>query len=281
MIGNINIGDKFTKKIWYRLNYLNKNVLMIICGETGSSKSYSAISLASMLSNKYYIIFNPLEFLKLITSKILKKGDIIIFDEAGVGMSSREWYSIQNKLLGSVLQTFRNLNVGVIFTTPNLSFIDIQARKLFHYYMETANIDYKKELAYLKVFEIQHNSRYDKTYFKHPKFKVDNRFITMSHIEVQKPKPKQCKDYETMKLIYTEQLNRKALESLQLSGKPKVTERKLDIDKNMVNDVIKGKGKFLKEYNKRKFIDHRLIQSEFNLSESKAKLIKREAEKTI
>ncbi len=281
MIGNINIGQKFIKKIWYRLNYQNKNVLMIICGETGSSKSYSAISLASLLTDNYYIVFNPLQFLELITSKKLKKGDVIIFDEAGVGMSSREWYSVQNKLLGSVLQTFRNLNIAVIFTTPNLSFIDIQARKLFHFYLETVNISYKEELAYLKVFEIQHNSRYDKTYFKHPKFRINNRFVTMSHIEVAKPTPKQCNDYEAIKLKYTEELNRKALESLKFSSKPKVTEKGLSIDKNIVKEVIKKKSNYLQEYKKRKFIDHRLIQSEFNLSESKAKLIKREAEKTI
>lgn len=271
------IGEKFLNRIKSRLHYQNKNWLSIICGETGSSKSYSAISFASMISNRYFVIFNPLNFLKLITSKTLKRGDIIIFDEAGVGMSSRDWFSVQNKLLGSVLQTFRNLNVGVIFTTPNLSFIDIQARKLFHNYFETVNIDYKTKTAYLKVFEIQHNSRYDKTYFKHPKFNTDSRYITMSHMAIPKPNPKQCAEYETLKTAYTERLNRKALESLEFVGKPKAT-GKFDIDKSIVNQILRNKKDFVTVYNKRKFIDHRSIQSKYNLTESKAKIIKRVVE---
>ncbi len=201
-----------------RLLVNNQNWLAICCGDTGSGKSYSAMSMAKAISSRFSIrnvVFNPEEFLRRLTSKgSLQKGDVIIFDEAGVGMSSRAWYSIQNKLLGQVLQTFRNLNLGVIFTTPNLSFIDLQARKLFHNYFETIYLDREEEIAYLKTYEIQHNSRLDKTYYKHPRFSINSQLVTMEYLGIPKPEEKLIKDYEAKKTAYTEQLNTNALQEI-------------------------------------------------------------------
>jgi hypothetical protein len=210
-----NLFNKFINRIRARTKFQNKNWLAIICGETGSGKSYSALSLAKQIGGKVFTVFTPLEFLSLLNCGKLSKGDVIIFDEAGVGMSSREWYSVQNKLLGTVLQTFRNMNVSVIFTTPNLSFIDVQARKLFHCYMDTAYIDYKKEEAYLKVYNIQVNSRLDKIYYKKPRFTNDEgRVYTMSHLVLNKPDKKMSEYYENKKTEYTEKLNANALKEL-------------------------------------------------------------------
>jgi hypothetical protein len=211
----IDIFNKFVNRIRARTRFQNKNWLAIICGETGSGKSYSALSFAKLIGGKVFIVFTPLEFLQLLNNQKLSKGDVIIFDEAGVGMSSREWYSVQNKLLGTILQTFRNMNVSVIFTTPNLSFIDVQARKLFHCYMETSYINYEEEEAYLKVYDIQVNSRLDKLYYKKPKFSDDQgRIFTMGHLVLDKPDEKITEYYENKKTEYTQRLNANALKEL-------------------------------------------------------------------
>jgi len=138
------VGSKIVNAIKDRLNFRNKNWLCVVCGETGSGKSYSAISFGSMIG-RTFIVFTPLEFLELLNSGKIKKGDVIIFDEAGVGLSARRWQSEQNIVMGSVLQTFRHMNIAVIFTVPNLSFVDVQARKLFHMIMETESIDYERQ----------------------------------------------------------------------------------------------------------------------------------------
>lgn len=276
------IFDKFVKRIRARLLFQNKNWLGIICGETGSGKSYSALSLAHLISNRVHIVFTPLEFLSLLNNDKLQKGDTIIFDEAGVGMSSREWYSVQNKLLGTVLQTFRNMNVAVIFTTPNLSFIDVQARKLFHCYMDTAYLDYENEEAFLKVFDIQVNSRIDKIYYKRPKIIDDQTggVYTMSHLVLDKPSQEVCEHYEELKSKYTKKLNEDALKEL-LEPKGKTT-KKPDIDLNkVVSKVKKSKDKYLKEYNQRVFIDTDLLRSDFGLSISQAKNVKKQVENEV
>jgi hypothetical protein len=271
------MAEKFVKRIKQRLLYLNKNWLAIVCGETGSGKSYSAISLASKIG-RVHIVFTPVEFLRLLNSDRLQKGDVVVFDEAGVGMSSREWYSVQNKLLGSVLQTFRLLNCAVIFTTPNLSFIDVQARKLFHNYFETSYIDYEEEEAYLQVYDIQVNSRFDKIYFKYPIFQVGERPMKMSHLIIPKPNPKTIEYYEARKKAYTNSLNRKALE--ELTGSKEKPNPQID-EKAILKDIIKRKKEFVKEYQQRKYVDKDLIKAEYNLSHRITAKLKKLAEKEV
>lgn len=272
--------ERFIKKIRARMLFQNKNWLAIICGETGSGKSYSALSIAELIGNNTHIVFNPIEFLQLLNSKSLSKGDIVVFDEAGVGMSSREWYSVQNKLLGSVLQTFRNMNVGVIFTTPNLSFIDVQARKLFHHYFDTSYIDYEKSEAFLKVYEIQVNSRLDKIYYKKPKFADENgRVFTMSHLVVDKPNNDIVEYYEGLKSAYTSRLNEEALKEM-LEPKEKKPKKEVNLDE-VKEEVLKNTNKYIKEYNKRVFVDSDLLKNDFDLTISQTKLVKNSVEAVI
>lgn len=124
-----------------RVKKSNKNFVAIFVGNPGSGKSYSALKLAEIISEQFNrkfnvnnIVFRARDFINLIGSGKLKKGEVVIFDEAGTGeaMSSRNWYSIQNKLVDSTVQTFRFKNLFVFFTTPLDTFVDSHARKLFN-----------------------------------------------------------------------------------------------------------------------------------------------------
>lgn len=218
---NMTLGDKYVSRINYRLNRLNKNWIGAICGPTGSGKSYAGLTLAYRISyGRFHTVFSPLQFMQALNNPDLEKGDMILFDEAGVGLSSRDWYSVQNKLLGSVLQTFRNKNVGVIFTTPNLSFIDVQARKLFHAYFETRFIHYDRKLAVIKPFDIQVNSRLDKIFYKKPQMKTDRGLRKIEYLAVEMPPDKIVRAYESAKTAYTEALNKKTQAELERAEAP-------------------------------------------------------------
>jgi len=256
----------------YRINKLNKNWLCAICGDTGSGKSYSALSMGYMIGGAVYTVFNPKEFLQVLNNPKIKRGDVIIFDEAGVGMSSRDWYKVQNKVLGAVLQTFRNMNVAVIFTMPNISFIDTQARKLFHNFMETAFIDFEKEMATLKIFDVQVNNRIDKTYYKYPKFNIGFKEYTLKSIGIPKPSDNAILNYEKKKKAYTKALNREALEQIT-GGKTE------DVD--IVSEIIKNKKAYLKDYAGRQIIDRDRIASDFKVGIHTATRLKKEVEKAL
>ena len=155
-----------------RLHEQNKNFLGAIVGDTGSGKSYNALTLAKLIDPEFTIrnvVFNPEQFLALLNSGKLKRGSVVVFDEAGVGIPAREWFSLQNKLLGYVLQTFRHENIAVIFTLPNISFLDIQARRLFHAIIETHGINFKTGYSRTKIFIIKHNPLIEKDFRVYPR----------------------------------------------------------------------------------------------------------------
>jgi hypothetical protein len=160
-----------------------------------------------------------------------------------------------------------------------LSFIDVQARKLFHNYLETSYLDYEAEEAFLKVYDIQVNSRLDKIYYKLPRFQNKaGRVFTMAHLVLNKPDSKVVEYYESRKGKYTKKLNEDALNEL-LKPNEQVSE-KPNLDK-ISQDVIKNKKKYIQEYKKRKFIDAGLIRNDFGLSVSESKLIKRNVEDKV
>ena len=144
----------------------------MIAGETGTGKSYAAMRLGQLIDKDFNIrnvVFSPKQFMEILENPWIKRGSVIIFDEAGVGIPSRDWYTIQNKMLGYVMQTFRHMNLCVIFTVPNIGFVDVQMRNLFHIYLETQSINYKKRICKLKVFYFKQHARSEKALPIHPR----------------------------------------------------------------------------------------------------------------
>ena len=206
-----NSGWRLSDMVKQRLLLQNKNWLCVFCGGTGSGKSYSAMTLATNIDptfNTDKLVFKAEDFIRLLNSGKLKKGDCILFDEAGVGMPARDWYTISNKAIGYLLQTFRNLNLAVIFTVPNLNYIDGQARGLFHHYIETQKILYKEKLVHAKLFTIRVN-RTGKLFFIYPKLrpKGSKKKIIIKEIYFRLPSPELINAYEKKKMAYTVQLN--------------------------------------------------------------------------
>lgn len=151
---------------WFRyLHYLyNKvhigkwNILAVTVGMPRVGKSlFTAFS--CFLLNKHFemgedIVYGDKGFSNRI-GRIKKIGETIIWDEAGVGMNAREFWSVSNREISKMLMTVGHLRPIIFFVTPDLSFIDSQPKKLFHYYFEctsrTAEYTFVKPYG-LRVF---------------------------------------------------------------------------------------------------------------------------------
>ena len=184
-----------------RINEEDKNYMLVMVGPTGSGKSAQAVEMARRIDHSFEanprIVFTPKQFME--TVRTMKKGQCVIFDEAGVGISSRDWQKIQVKLIGFVAQLFRHLNLCIIFTVPSINFIDKQVKILMHGIIETKTIDRKHRVGVSKYFVIKHNPVYDITnlepfilyegngnhhkvdplYIPHPPLEVWNRYLAM------------------------------------------------------------------------------------------------------
>jgi len=194
---------------------LNKNLLIIICGPTGSGKSFTAMTLAKIIDHdfnvKERVVFTVEQFMELLNSGKLKRGSVVIWDEAGVGIPAREWYTISNKAINYVLQTFRHMNLCVIFTTPSFDYIDKQTRLLFHVYIETVKIDTHNNRVVCKIMENQFNPAMGKEYRKY--FWIDG--IKKERINVGKPTQNMINDYEDIKLKFSRKLREDVTKDVQ------------------------------------------------------------------
>jgi len=194
-----------------RLQNLNRNWLAVIVGETGSGKSFAALKLGQLIDPEFNItkvVFSPREFMELLNSGLLRKGDCIVFDEAGVGMPAREWYSISNKSINYIAQTFRHDNLAVIFTVPNFDYIDSQLRKLFHTYIETQHINRVKKLCRVKWLNISYDGRTKKLYMKYPRVDIRGVDYKIKKVGIGLPTEELISDYEKKKRKFTNKLKR-------------------------------------------------------------------------
>jgi len=220
--------EKFLERVVGRSKKQNKNWLCIIVGGTGSGKTYAGLRLCEDATQGTFdgstIVFDHHSFINLIHKEKLPPGSFILFDEAGVGMSSKEWYSIQNKIMRYVLETFRRYNYNVIFTVPTISFIDKQIRTLFHTYMETSSdgIDYRNNINYVRTYQYIYDNFKEKIITPFYRFRdKDNRSVVMKKVALKMPSRSLIEKYEKMKKDYTEKLYGDLMKEMEFSQRKK------------------------------------------------------------
>jgi len=219
----------------------NKNFLCMIVGPTGSSKSFSGLSILEMLNENFNIdmtIFRGKDLMTLINSGEYeyKKNDGentigFLWDEAGVDLSNRSWQSTTNKVLNFLLQTFRHKNFVLIFTAPYMDFVDSSTRKLFHAVFETCGINKQNQTSTLKPKQLQYNADRKKFYYHYLKvLKKGVGMVKIKRWKIPRPSKNLEKEYEKKKIYFTSKLNKEieqTLNNLDVDGKKRgiLTER--------------------------------------------------------
>lgn len=177
-----------TQILWIRnrIRKLDYNYAEIVVGATGTSKTSIAMAKCCAINplrfDESSYVTMPREFIDRVEDS--KKGDAIIWDEAGVGLGSRQWHTLSNILAGQTLQTYRERNLAVFFCTPDAGFIDIQARKLINAFTEMKRYDNNEAWQYLYKVEI--DRKQGKVYYPYFNFILNGRRISLSTIRVPK-----------------------------------------------------------------------------------------------
>lgn len=194
-------------KYMNRMMFNNRNYLAVITGATGSGKSYSCLRIAELWYKFYFnksfnpenICFSVADLVKRLDSGELKKGDLLIAEEIGVGANAKNFQSQTNKALQFILQSFRSLNIIVFFNVPHFSFFDKTARMLMHSHFQTLKIDKQKEICTLKPYFINVSQSTGKIYTKWLRIKKAGRTIKINRLNLSKPTEETIKEYEGMK----------------------------------------------------------------------------------
>lgn len=222
-------GEVFNKFLHNRLRK-NKNVLTCITGPTGSSKSYQDLRRAELWYEYHFherfppsnICFSISEVMKRITSKELRKGEVIILEEAGANLGSLDFQSKVSKLFTYVLQSFRSMNVFIFFNVPYLSMLNKQARLLIHVHFVTHGIDQEKQIAKSKAYFRQVNQDSGKIYGKFLRLKNKGRTKTIKRFNYTLPSEYLSNAYEVKKTKFLSELTLDFSKELDIIERDKI-----------------------------------------------------------
>jgi hypothetical protein len=131
----------------------NRHFIVMLVGEPRSGKSYSALRIAELVDDDFTLdklVYSPAEFLELVINS--EEGDVIVFDEAGVKIFSREWQSKMNKALAKVFQVLGYKHLGIILTFPSVMFVDKAIRRLFNYILLARGFSREHEVSFCKAY---------------------------------------------------------------------------------------------------------------------------------
>lgn len=134
------LKDNLDTKIIPSLNKNDKDFVLCIDGKEGSGKSTLALQIGKYVDPSLdlsRVVFDAESFRQAIFKA--KKGQVVIFDEAFTGLSSRSSLSGINRALVSLMMQMRQKNLMVIMVLPTFFLLDkyvalFRARALIHVY---------------------------------------------------------------------------------------------------------------------------------------------------
>lgn len=271
------------QKAWKRMNVDDEHFMCAVVGREGSGKSHSAISMASAVDPSFSaddVFFNPKDLLEAFDSDEYEQGNVIILDEAGVGMGRRSWYDQAQILLNQTLQTVRDDNMGVLFTLPRLEELDSQTVGRLHAFIEMTGL-HKEEgwaLSKWKNINLTRDGR-GREFKKYPRIRVNGVEERIPRFAIPKPDEELVEGYERRKEKFKDELYQRAMEAYDEDDGSD------DRSPTEVADEIDGEGvtNYMSEHggNGRKYVDHELIRADYGLSHRDAKAAKKILERTI
>jgi hypothetical protein len=207
-------GEVFCKWLDSKLIKNNKNVMGAELGPTGSGKSYRDLRKAELWYNYHFhdkvpeknICFGIHDIMRLLAEGKLRKGEIIIFEEAGVNLGSLDFQQEVAKMMTYVMQSFRSMNIGIFFNLPYLSMLNKSARMLLHYSFESAGIDPDTKINMCKPKFHQVNQDTGKIYKKYPIINVNGTTRKIKRFSFAMPSQYLIDAYEKKKADYLKSL---------------------------------------------------------------------------
>jgi len=251
--------------IWRRLNVENEHFMGTIVGREGSGKSHTALSICRKVDPTFDADRQ---------SDDLGTGNMVMLDEAGVGLGNRSWYEKEQVLLNQTLQTVRDENMGVLYTLPRLSELDSQTVGRLHSLlaMGEKHVDEGWASVSWKNIDVTREDTEGKVYKKYPRMNVDGQQHRVTSISVKRPPPELAEAYEERKAAFKEELYEEVIEAHSAGSDGDETGPKAiaqEIAEDGVEKVVSTNSQ-----NGDPYINKDLIRVEYDISHSDARAVK-------
>lgn len=228
-------GDSFFRWMQRRTLHLNKNVIIAVVGATGTGKSYSCLRIGERMKeltsprkkyNVEHCCRDLNEFMNVLNSNKIKKGDVIILEEVGINIDARKWQNKMNRLINYILQSFRNKNLVCLLNLPDIRMLDINTRRLLHGVISTKGIDKEKQVSIISFKVRQHNYESHKDYWKYLRARIDGRIKKVKLITLKKASDDLIEAYEIRRKEFTDKLNKSVQEEIDQDNRREAKKEK-------------------------------------------------------
>jgi len=230
------VQNAFLRMCKRRVFVKNKNLNILVVGESGDAKSYISMKLAEELDESFTInrvVFDNTRFIKIIDD--IGKGNAIVLEELGVNAYNRNWSSYVNKALDHIFMTFRHKNLIVICNVPDQRFIDTHLRDQFHVIIWAKGVDHQRKLAISRIYLQKRNPLLGKTFYKRLPVIIDGVPYKLKGINFGLPSKPLREAYEIEMDDWKTELRRKFKDAVEIMGVP---QDKKSVDLNGIVESV-------------------------------------------
>lgn len=256
-------------------------------GRHRSGKSVSACTLAYMWDPTFWTYFESrvvqdyTQFANAIEQieKLHIKGAVIVCDEAGISMSSSDWYEKYLKAIAKMVQMFGYLCPIVLFIAPSKDFVDSRLRKMFHAYYKLNR--YNNDYTTITPYELAHSTVKNKYFYKKPRVHLDGQEIVLRRMTLSRPPQFIIDRYKDLEMSRKAKMFGEFLNDIK---KAEVKEQKEQVD---IDKVITYVTEHIDVYKSKRSKQNQIILDEvklefgFKLTNRQAKYVKGEAENRL
>jgi len=282
----------YFRHIYKRVHDYKFNFLGFLTGKHRVGKSLNALSFGTALDPTFIdniedrVVYYAKDF-----TRALKQirddniiGGVVIWDEAGVGVPAREWYNTSNKAIGMTLQVFGRYRPIVFFVTQDMSYIDSQARKLFHGFYEVSRV--KNDFSIVKPFNVAYDKKSNKVFFMYSRMFMPNADamgskLTLKKIKITRP-IKQVEDtYEVHSKNFKDIIMEQMQERTELFKHGKIDSKKMTVEEIIKDlETHKEEPSYLSKRSTPDNIifDKDAIRHFYTIPDAQARFIKKQAE---
>ncbi len=232
--------------IKHRLFFYDEHYPMVIVGYPGVGKSSTGLALAEAVDETFdveRVAFKPSEFFEI--AKNIERGQAIMFDEAGIGLHAREWQTTTNIIFSKLTQIYRFLNVFVVFTVPDINYIDSHARNEMKAILELTHKDIHDEVVVGHWWVVKRNRAFGITNYEKLKIYDNGDPIEIDPVKLPRPSKRLWKAYKRKSETYKKNILDELYEELQKLEEGVVTK---GIDKRTVRRLINEEKALIRAY---------------------------------
>lgn len=259
-------------QLWSRMHRRDDNWMGAVVGETGKGKSYTCLSIAECVDPDFSIdqvAFGLVEFMELVMDDSLGRGSMIVLEEASVEAAAEDFHEVSNKVLRTVLETWRQQNRGALLNLPTFSRLDKGAKiRMTALIQQQAKYE-RRGYSVATYKHLQTNSDTGKIYRHYPQINGSEHRT----LKIAPPSEELRQAYEERSAEYTKELNRDLLEDL-LEAEAEAEEDTKDPEAIAEDIIDSGIDEYIEDNHGQLYISRQRIELDYDIGGRRSKKVK-------